>query len=66
MCNTISVLLLKGGRPQRWAHVQKAIIVIYRNDTLNTFLENCGGIERECNLSGIIIFTMSSLTISLH
>ena len=38
------------------AHFCKARIIIYRNDKLNTFLENCGGIEREYNLSDIIIF----------
>ena len=33
------------------------INIIYRNDKLNTFSENCcGGIEREYNISEIIIF----------
>ena len=66
MCNAINVLLLKGGRPQRWGTCSKSNIINYRNDKLNTFLANCGGIEREYNLSGIIIFAMSSLTVSLH
>ena len=64
MRNTISVLLLKGGRASEMGHIFKKQELFYRNDKLNTFLENCGGIDY--NLSGIIVFTMSSLTISLH